>query len=86
MAVALICEFNPFHYGHKYIIETARRITGEPVVAIMSGSFVQRGEPALTDKFERTRAALENGASLVIELPRFMPLQTRSALQAAEQE
>ncbi len=69
MAVAVICEFNPFHYGHKYIIETARRITGEPVVAIMSGSFVQRGEPAVTDKLERTRAALENGASLVIELP-----------------
>ena len=69
MAVAVICEFNPFHYGHKYIIETARRITGEPVVAIMSGSFVQRGEPAVTDKLERTRAALGNGASLVIELP-----------------
>lgn len=69
MAVALICEFNPFHNGHQYIIETAKRITGEPVVAIMSGSFVQRGEPALTDKFERTRAALENGASLVVELP-----------------
>lgn len=69
MAVALICEFNPFHNGHQYIIETAKKITGEPVVAIMSGSFVQRGEPALTDKFERTRAALENGASLVTELP-----------------
>ncbi|MEE1171059.1 MAG: nucleotidyltransferase family protein [Ruminococcus sp.] len=69
MAVALICEFNPFHNGHQYIIETAKKITGEPVVAVMSGSFVQRGEPALTDKFERTRAALENGASLVTELP-----------------
>lgn len=69
MAVALICEFNPFHNGHQYIIETAKKITGEPVVAIMSGSFVQRGEPALIDKFERTRAALENGASLVTELP-----------------
>ena len=69
MAVALICEFNPFHNGHQYIIETAKKNTGEPVVAIMSGSFVQRGEPALTDKFERTRAALKNGASLVTELP-----------------
>lgn len=69
MAVAIICEFNPFHNGHKYIIETARAITNEPVIAIMSGSFTQRGEPAITDKFARTKTALENGADLVIELP-----------------
>lgn len=69
MAVAIICEFNPFHNGHKYIIETAKRLTGEPVAAIMSGSFVQRGEAAICSKFERAEAALKNGADLVAELP-----------------
>lgn len=50
MAVAVISEFNPFHNGHKYLIETAKRLTNEPVIAIMSGSFTQRGEVAVTDK------------------------------------
>ena len=67
--VAIICEFNPFHNGHKYILEKARGLTGEPVLAIMSGSFTQRGEPALCSKFERAKAALQNGADLVVELP-----------------
>lgn len=69
MAVAVICEFNPFHNGHKYLLEKARKITGEPVIAVMSGSFTQRGEVAVTDKFERTAVAVRNGADLVVELP-----------------
>ena len=69
MAVAVVSEFNPFHNGHKYLLNTAKSTTGEPVIAVMSGSFTQRGEVALTDKFERTRTALENGADLVVELP-----------------
>ncbi|MBQ1454087.1 MAG: nucleotidyltransferase family protein [Ruminococcus sp.] len=69
MAVAIICEFNPFHNGHKYILETAKRLTNEPVIAIMSGSFTQRGEAAICSKFERARIALRNGADLVVELP-----------------
>ena len=64
MAVAIICEFNPFHNGHKYILETAKRLTNEPVIAIMSGSFTQRGEAAICSKFERAEAALQNGADL----------------------
>ena len=67
--VAIICEFNPFHNGHKYILEKARELTGEPVLAIMSGSFTQRGEPAICSKFERANVALQNGADLVVELP-----------------
>lgn len=67
--VAIICEFNPFHNGHKYILEKARALTGEPVLAIMSGSFTQRGEAAICSKFERARTALQNGADLVVELP-----------------
>lgn len=69
MAVAVISEFNPFHNGHKYLIETAKRLTNEPVIAIMSGSFTQRGEVAVTDKFSRAKTALENGVDLVLELP-----------------
>ena len=69
MAIAVISEFNPFHNGHKYLLNTAKSIAGEPVIAVMSGSFTQRGEVALTGKFERTKTALKNGADLVIELP-----------------
>ena len=69
MAVAVVSEFNPFHNGHKYLIETAKNKTGEGIIAVMSGSFTQRGEVAVTDKFSRARTALENGADLVIELP-----------------
>lgn len=71
MAVAVICEFNPFHNGHKYLINKAKTLTDEPLVAIMSGSFTQRGEVAVTDKFTRAEMALQNGADLVIELPVF---------------
>ena len=69
MAVAVICEFNPFHNGHKYLLRRAKELTGEPVLAVMSGSFTQRGEVAVCSKFERARAALNNGADLVAELP-----------------
>jgi predicted nucleotidyltransferase len=68
--VGLITEYNPFHNGHKYHIEEARRITGaDYVVAVMSGDFVQRGVPAIIDKYSRTRMALNNGVDLVLELP-----------------
>ena len=65
---AVIAEFNPFHRGHGYITEKARE-KADFVGVVMSGSFVQRGEPALFDKFLRTRAALLNGADIVVELP-----------------
>ena len=69
MATAVICEFNPFHNGHKYLLEQAKKLRNEPVIDVMSGSFTQRGEPAFCSKFERARTALENGADLVLELP-----------------
>ena len=69
MAVAVICEFNPFHNGHAYLLWEARRLTNAPVVCVMSGSFTQRGEAAITDKFTRAAIALKNGADLVAELP-----------------
>jgi len=68
--VGLITEYNPFHNGHKYHIEEARRITGaDYVIAVMSGNYVQRGAPAIIDKFSRARMALLNGVDLVLELP-----------------
>ena len=48
MATAVICEFNPFHNGHKYLLESAKNVLKEPVIAIMSGSFTQRGEVAVS--------------------------------------
>ena len=66
----IIAEYNPFHNGHAYQIETIRRQTGaDNIVIVMSGNFVQRGMPAFTDKYLRTAMALENGASFVFELP-----------------
>lgn len=68
--VGLITEYNPFHNGHQYHIEEAKRITGaDYVIVVMSGNFVQRGAPALIDKYSRTRMALSCGADIVLELP-----------------
>ena len=68
--VGLITEYNPFHSGHKYHIEQARKITGaDYCIAVMSGDFVQRGAPALMDKYSRAKMALNNGVDLVLELP-----------------
>lgn len=67
---AIICEYNPMHAGHMLHIAKTRRLTScDYVVCIMSGSFTQRGEPAVFDKFSRARAALCGGADMVIELP-----------------
>lgn len=69
-ATGITAEFDPLHNGHAYLIEEARSLTGcDAVVVAMSGDYVQRGEPALTDKWSRTEAALASGADLVIEIP-----------------
>ena len=66
----IIAEYNPFHLGHAYHLNKARELThADYLVVVMSGDFVQRGEPAIADKYLRARMALENGADLVIELP-----------------
>ena len=68
--IGIIAEYNPFHNGHAYQIEKIRSLTqADFVIAAMSGNFVQRGEPALIDKYARTEMALSCGADLVIELP-----------------
>lgn len=69
-AVGITVEYNPFHNGHLYHAEQAReRANADVVIAVMSGNFVQRGEPALIDKWARTQMALDNGVDIVIELP-----------------
>lgn len=69
MAIAVICEFNPFHNGHKYLLNRIKQLVDEPIIAIMSGSFTQRGEVAISSKYQRAESALKNGADLVVELP-----------------
>ncbi|MCL2392531.1 MAG: nucleotidyltransferase family protein [Oscillospiraceae bacterium] len=70
-AVGIICEYNPFHLGHLGHIEKTRKELGEDyaVVCVMSGNFVQRGEPAVLRKHRRAEMAVKCGADLVIELP-----------------
>ena len=67
---AVIAEFNPFHRGHAYLLEQIRiRSRADHIIVLMSGDYVQRGEPAVFDKYERTEAALSGEADLVLELP-----------------
>lgn len=68
MVTGIICEFNPFHSGHKYLIDTVKDDCGA-VLCVMSGNVVQRGEFAVYDKFTRAKTALKNGADMIIDLP-----------------
>jgi len=78
----VIVEYNPFHNGHLYHIKRTRELTNcEVLVAVMSGNWVQRGEPAVIDKWERAKFACENGIDLVVELPYIYA--TQSATQFA---
>ncbi len=73
---AILCEYNPLHRGHAYQIAQARvKSCADYVVCLMSGPFVQRGEPAVADKWTRTQAALMAGVDLVIELPSLFALR-----------
>ena len=78
-ACGIIAEYNPFHKGHHYQIEQIRMQTDADVIIVaMSGNFVQRGEPAIENKWHRAKMALENGADLILELP------TLSSTQATD--
>ncbi|MBP2098270.1 nucleotidyltransferase [Enterococcus rivorum] len=69
-ACGIIVEYNPFHNGHRYHVLQASKLSGaDVVVAVMSGNFLQRGEPAIMDKWVRANEALDNGVDIVIELP-----------------
>lgn len=68
----IIAEYNPFHTGHKYLLTESKKATSaDYTVIVMSGNFVQRGAPALINKYKRAEMALQNGADLVLELPMY---------------
>ncbi len=69
---SIVAEYNPFHNGHAYHLQETKRITkADYTIIIMGGNFMQRGTPAIIDKYTRTRIALECGADLVLELPSY---------------
>ena len=73
----VVAEFNPFHEGHSYLINKAKEVTGcECCIAAMSGDFVQRGEPAIFDKWKRAEEAVKNGVDLVVEIPQVFASQS----------
>ncbi|MGL4946970.1 MAG: nucleotidyltransferase [Cetobacterium sp.] len=74
-AVGIVVEYNPFHNGHKYHCLKARE-HGDIVIAVMSGDYVQRGEPALINRWDRAELALKNGVDIVVELPIFYSTQS----------
>ena len=68
--IGIIAECNPLHKGHEYLLREAKKRSGaDYVIVIMSGDFVQRGEPAVFDKEQRTKTLLSSGADLVLQLP-----------------
>ena len=72
--IGIICEYNPFHNGHAHQLHTLAQLHPDALrICIMSGSFVQRGEPAIFSKFDRARWAILGGADIVIELPTLYP-------------
>ena len=74
----IVAEYNPFHKGHEYQLKRARELSDcGGIAVVMSGNYVQRGEPAIIDKFKRAEAAVHGGADLVVELP--MPFSCQSA-------
>ena len=69
MNFGIVCEFNPFHQGHAYLLNRARELGANNIVCVMSGNAVQRGELAIFDKYKRAEIAVRRGADLVLELP-----------------
>lgn len=72
----IVVEYNPFHNGHMHLIDEAKRLGADAIVAVMSGNWVQRGDTAIISKFARTRQALECGVDLVAELPTLWAMAT----------
>lgn len=76
-ATGIVVEYNPFHNGHKYHLQKTKVLNpNNIIIAVMSGDFVQRGEPSIIDRWTKTKMALANGVDLVIELPVFYSSQS----------
>lgn len=75
--LGIVAEYNPFHNGHKYHIDEAKKIVNPDItVCAMSGNFVQRGEPAIFNKFTRAKTAVSNGIDIVAEIPAYFAVST----------
>lgn len=75
--LAIISEFNPFHNGHEYLLKKSKELTkADLAISLMSGDFVQRGEPAIIDKFSRADMAMMAGFDMVVEMPIHISLQS----------
>lgn len=91
IVIGIVAEYNPFHNGHRYLIDYAREQYPEAaVICVMSGHFLQRGEPALVNKWARAEMAVRSGADLIIELPLVYSVRSayyfaRSSLQLLSQ-
>ncbi|MBS4217860.1 nucleotidyltransferase [Bacillus sp. FJAT-49711] len=69
-SVGIVAEYNPFHNGHQFQVQSAKKLSQSDIaIAVMSGNFLQRGEPAIVNKWARTKMALQAGVDIVIELP-----------------
>lgn len=75
-ATGIIAEYNPFHNGHLHHVQESRRLTDQPVIVVMSASWMQRGEPACLSKWLRAQLAVGNGVDLVLELPAAFSLRS----------
>ena len=75
-ATGIVAEYNPFHNGHLYHLQATKKITGQPVIVVMSGSLMQRGEPAFGNKWLRAQLAINQGVDLVVELPTAFSLRS----------
>ena len=81
---AIICEFNPFHNGHQYLLlEAKKRTNADALLCIMSGNFVQRGEIAILDKYTRAKQAVVSGDKYVLDLNNYGELPNLSFLKEA---
>lgn len=78
MAVGIVAEFNPFHNGHLYLIKKAKKLyPNEPLIIILGGNFLERGEVSILNKWQKTEIALDYNADIIVELP--FPFATQSA-------
>ena len=75
-ATGIVVEYNPFHNGHRYHLQKAKELNPDSIIiAVMSGDFVQRGEPSIVDRWTKAKMALANGIDIVVELPVFYSSQ-----------
>ncbi len=80
----VVSEFNPFHYGHEHLIDSIKSHDRDAViVSVMSGNFVQRGHPAILDKWKRAEVAIKGGVDLVVELPAVYAVQSADIFAAS---